>query len=161
GTVWASGDGGTILLPQNGLSPDPELAAYNTSTGIGYLTPVRINMSTISMSRDGSVVMFDSGNVYDRYFGLLGNIGWSLRFLVSPDGTRAYAYIMNSYTGDPEGVDVYDLTTPVGSGFKKLTRLPLSPTILAPGAYGVALGISPDGKTLFVWATAKMVAIPL
>lgn len=158
--VTASADGSTVLLPQNGLSPAPQVASYNPSTGTGSLMAASMNLSVIAMSRDGGT-MLASGNVYDRFFGLLGTLPYSSVNVVSPDGTRAYSYVMNSSTGNPVGIDVYDLTTRSGAGFARLGQIPLPASLRAPGAYAMAMTISLDGRTLFVWASAGLAVLPL
>lgn len=155
-----SGDGSVMLVPQCCLSPAPQMMGYNPTTGQSYSTSVfTASTTSISLNRDGSRMMFNDGKIYNSSFIAQGNLGWHSNFVVSPDGTRAYCYVIDS--AGAKQIDVYDITTPVAGAYAKVATYPLSNTIKGTGSANIALGISGDGKSLFVWAFAALVVIPL
>ncbi len=93
------------------------------------------------------------GIAYNRQFQVVGSGGINLsRPAVSPDGTRGYGV---SPGENPALLHTFDLT---GSG--TFTELPTIPLPDMPGER-LVVGISSDGRTVFVASDVNFIVQPL
>jgi hypothetical protein len=119
----------------------------------------------LSVDRTGSIAILTSSElssnqvttVYDSSLaaqGVLPDGSHDLRgFVVSPDGTRAYAYYSGTGT-----IRKFDLTSPSGGGFAEIgpgTSVPDS-----PGTFFNDMTISTDGGTLFLAGNQRVIIMP-
>jgi hypothetical protein len=131
-------------LNQNSVAPAISVytpANSTTSTTRIVLSGTDVNSATVT-------------NVYDANYNLLGTLpNTTLAVVVKPDATRAY-----TFDSTASQVLSFDLTaSPAGGAFPQVG----SGTTLAgnPGT-GVRMAISPDGGTLFLAGSSRIVVQP-
>jgi len=133
-------------------------AATWTATGIHLLTD-----APPALDRTGSRMVLNRTAVYDGSCQHLGDLPATTNGVVlSPDGTRAYAY-------DQSGLLLtYDISAAAASG--SYTALGTGITLIAdPGLVSnmlyvdapVFMAITPDGKTVFIAGTQAVVVQPV
>jgi len=165
GNTGASADGSRVLLANPfavGNTDDILLldttAATWTATGIHLLTD-----APPALDRTGSRMVLNRTAVYDGSYQHLGDLPATTNGVVlSPDGTRAYAY-------DQSGLLLtYDISAAAASG--SYTALGTGITLIAdPGLVSnmlyvdapVFMAITPDGKTVFIAGTQAVVVQPV
>jgi hypothetical protein len=156
--VSASGDGSTLILP-NTVSSANTLYYYNSGKqNISGTAATTTSSNMVSINRTGSrsVVRIALAQyaVYDSTFNSLGLLPALDAAVISPTGDIAYTYVSSDNT-----IHKYDLNSPNGSGgFTEVG----SGTVLAdfPGT-GVAMTISPDGGTLFLAGSLRVLIAPV
>jgi hypothetical protein len=123
----ASGDGDTLVLPTSEpLAPGFEKPLFTYDASLGTLTQravLNTGTENASVSRDGSrFILVNAPNsaqqvttVYNASFTALGTLPADLRgFVISPDGSTAYAYFSGSGL-----VRKFDLNHPNGWRFQE------------------------------------------
>lgn len=168
GNIGASADGSRLLLANQfqDISADNVLSLNTssrtlTATGIHLLTaaPPQLN-------RTASRIVLQNTRVYDGSYALLGNLPATTDAVVlSPDGTRAYAFER------PARLRAYDLTVQLPSASDEFPQLgssitlPQSPGIpTTPPLYNGFAGmmaITPDGRTVFIAGSDYVVVQPV
>jgi hypothetical protein len=157
GTVGASIDGSRVLLASSPAAPvGSHLYEYNASTGTLTDTGVALVASDISMDRRGARILVKAGGfaVYSGTLQLLGSLPASaLAAVLSPDGTRVYAYDSN------QKLRAYDVS---GTAVSPLGTAPWSATGSAGDTLRrTVMTISPDGRTLFVAGSDALLIEPI
>jgi hypothetical protein len=165
GNLGMSGDGSrAILLNQFPEFSTDDVLTLNTDSGVA--TPSGIHMFTgkpPALSRDGSRMVLDRTQVRDGSFNALGNLPSTTDGVVlSPDGTRAYAY-------DHSGKFItYDLTAPTVVGVFPPLGSPVT-LVGDPGPMSttpafsdeiVMMTITPDGKAVFIAGDKAIIVQP-
>jgi DNA-binding beta-propeller fold protein YncE len=116
----------------------------------------------ISVDRDGSRVILNDANVYDRAFRSTGNVPSQGPFatLISHDGSRAF--VCQSYYIQPR-VDVYDLNGPLqpGAMYPLIESIPLPDPPSDPDAYAMAMTSTPDDTVLFIAGANRLLVVPV
>ena len=116
----------------------------------------------ISVDRDGSRVILNDANVYDRAFRSTGNVQSQGPFatLISHDGSRAF--VCQSYYIQPR-VDVYDLNGPLqpGAMYPLIESIPLPDPPSDPDAYAMAMTSTPDDTVLFIAGANRLLVVPV
>lgn len=167
-TLTSSLDGSRVFLNINWYNYPASY--YNASSG-GLIETTTVTQGAeygVSVDRTGSkIITNDTANsevaVYDGDINALGVLpplsglvasSRATTFAISPDGTRAYAYL-----GDTQFLHVLDLTASDGSnGFLEIgsaTFIPDGPTWITK------MIISPDGGTLFLAGSDRLIVIPV
>jgi hypothetical protein len=169
GTVGASGDGSKLLIPNQFLVPPHTDDVYSLNTTTGAATPTGLQLLTPSgvapsLNRDGSRIVLDKTHVYDGQYNPLGDLPTSTDAVVlSPDGTRAYAF---DHSGT---MKTYDLTGALVAGiYPQLSATTLAgdpgpASTITPALYSnavVAMTITPDGRTVFIAGSKGVVVQP-
>jgi hypothetical protein len=155
-----SADGSRLVLPQNGLSPAPQVFLYNASTSTLGATSLALNASFPALNRQASRILLGGFSIYDAGFQLLGGIGGSSpeSQTLSPDGTRAYA--ADRISGGllvPTRLRTFDLTaTPVSGQFPEIG----TGTSLPSDTGRSVITVSPDGGTVFIAGSDGIVVVP-
>ncbi len=139
----------SVALNQNLVAPAVSVyTPANSTTGTAYTSTTHIVLSGTDVN-NASVV-----NVYDASYNLLGTLpSTTLAVVVKPDATRAY-----TFDSIASQVLSFDLTaSPAGGAFPQVG----SGTTLSgnPGT-GVRMAISPDGGTLFLAGSNRIVVQP-
>lgn len=156
-----SGDGSRIYA--RGGSSRAGFVIYDALSGTTSDVSTSVLASyAISLDRDGSRVILDDRNVYDRAFRSTGNVPYHGPFatLISHDGGRAFIY-----AGDQQQprVEVYDLNGPLQPG----AMYPLIATIALPDAvnganeYAMTVTSTPDDAVLFISGASKLLVVPI
>jgi hypothetical protein len=155
-----SADGSRLVLPQNGLSPAPQVFLYNASTSALGATSLALNASFPALNRQASRILLGGFSIYDAGFQLLGGIGGSSpdSQTLSPDGTRAYA--ADRISGGllvPTRLRTFDLSgTPVSGQFPEIG----TGTNLPSDTGRSVITVSPDGGTVFIAGSDGIVVVP-
>lgn len=168
GGVGATGDGRRVVVVSFGLSPNPPLGWYDASAGAFVSSAIQLGANWIAADRTGdrvfalndfySYVPSYTNGVYDAAGTLLGRLSPSTaRAVLSPDGTRAYAYDTSLK------IRTYDLTAAPAAGvFPELGAAGGVLPATSPGAHaGVRMAIAADGRTLFLAGNGGFVVHPL
>ena len=152
-TPVSSMDGSRILVGQNGISPPLKLYYFDTSLSqfVQALPDLTVNRMTYDRTGSNSII---DGTVFDRQFQTLGSAPINLSHsAISPDGTRGYGVDPDA----PTVLHTYDLASPNGSGFTELAPITLPDS---PGEQ-IVLGVTPDGKTVFISGDARFIVQPV
>jgi len=151
----SSMDGSRILVGQNGITGPLKLFYFDTSLSLFVQAFPDRPASRMSYDRTGSNSIID-GTVFDRQFQALGSNPFQLNAsMISPDGTRGYGVDAGE---NPAVLHTFDLTSQNGTGgFIELAPIPLADL---PGQQ-IELGITPDGKTVFISGDAKFIVQPV
>jgi hypothetical protein len=170
--TFAPADGSRVILPSFTLfQPGDPLTTFNPSDGTLATTSVTtLNLGSASLSRTGSrIALIDKAllagqltTVYDSSFNALGTLPDTLPgpvpltgVVISPDGTKAYAY----YPSPSNVIRKFDLNSPNGSGgFTEIGSFTSVPD--SPGTNLIEMTISPDGGTLFLAGSVKVIVMP-
>jgi hypothetical protein len=165
-TIVASGDGDTLVLPTSEpLAPGFEKPLFTYDASLGTLTQravLNTGTENASVSRDGSrFILVNAPNsaqqvttVYNASFTALGNLPADLRgFVISPDGSTAYAYFSGSGL-----VRKFDLNDPDGMG--GFVEVGVGVAVSSPGSFFSRIAISPDGGTLFLAGNERLIVVP-
>jgi hypothetical protein len=168
-SIVASGDGSSLILPSyESLIPSAAKPVFTYDASSGALMQ-RATTTTrtehASVDRTGSTFILTTAEfspdqvttVYDSSFaplGILPDSAHDLRgFVVSPDGTKAYAY----YSGTGK-IRKFDLTVPNDGSFLEIGT---GRTIEdSPGTFFNDMTISPDGGTLFIAGNQNVIVVP-
>jgi len=143
-------DGSRVLF---GTGAQPNLYFYDAATAQIASAVQGLVINRLALDRTGTISVVD-GVAYNRTFTILGSGGINLsRAAVSPDGTRGYGVVPADSLGPV--LHTYDLT---GSG--TFTQLPTIPLPDTPGER-LVVGISSDGRTVFVASDTKFIVQPL
>jgi hypothetical protein len=159
--VSASGDGSRLVLPFNDSSGSRNIVLY--ASGDRSQTEVSAATSSTtqaSQSRTGSRVILTSfagtpsqvTAVYDDSFNILGTLPNDLQgVVISPDGSKAYAYF--SATGTIREFDLNGTGgfTEIGTG---------TPVASVPGTGFQQMALSPDGGSLFMAGNQNFIVMP-
>jgi hypothetical protein len=157
GTVGASLDGSRVLLASSAGGPaGSHVYEYNASAGVLADTGLALTASDITMDRRGSRILMTDGDidVYSGTFQQLGSLpAGTLAAVLSPDGTRVYAFDSN------EQLRAYDVS---GAAVAPLGTGPWN----ANGSAGdtqrrTVMTISPDGQTLFIAGSGAFLVEPI
>ena len=145
-------DGSRILV-----GTDSPSNLYDCDTSLAQMVPVVPGLSAnrLAYDRTGTNSLVD-GVAYNRQFQVLGTGGINLsRPAISPDGTRGYGVVPGE---NPSILRTYDLTSPTNGAFNEI-----GPPITLPDVPGdfLVLGITPDGRTVFVSGEKNFVVQPL
>jgi hypothetical protein len=153
----ASADGSRILFGQNGTSGPLKLYYYDTTLAQFVVALPDLTVNRMSYARDASTAIID-GAVFDRDFQIRGIATDLLVSVISPDGTRGYGFVD---AGTPEGrtLHTYDVTKGTSNGGLEEAAPPISIPD-APGDFAT-LGITDDGKTVFVSGEANFIVQPV
>ncbi|MDD5058140.1 MAG: IPT/TIG domain-containing protein [Sideroxydans sp.] len=156
--VSASGDGSRLILPNTVSSSN---ALYYYDSGNQNITSTSVmttysNMVSVNRTGSRSIVLVASGQyaVYDSAFNNIGALPTLDAAVISASGNTAYTYVSSN-----NAIHKYDLNIPNGSGgFTEIG----SGTVLAdsPGT-GIAMTISPDGGTLFLAGSLRVLIVPV
>lgn len=160
--MTANGVGAYLIQGDPSLTADVAAARY-TTTGNGTIqnntfsqavTVLRQNTVPPAISRNGNRLVLNGQRVYDGSEAFLGTLpATTAAVVLKPDGTRAYAY-------DPTagGIFVYDISVDRDeAAYAALGAV--VPVVGDPGS-GVRMTITPDGGTLFVAGSARVVVQP-
>lgn len=158
GTPAMAANGTNAVVSQGDptLTADVVVYAYTSATNSLTATTESLRQNTIppAISRAANRVALNGLRIYDGSFAFLGTVPNTTAALVfKPDGTRLYAY--DTASG---GILVYDTSvdkdeaayTPVGA----VTPLPADP------GSSPRITISPDGGTLFLAGSTRIVVMP-
>jgi hypothetical protein len=166
-TIVASGDGDTLVLPTF-ESLDPAFAkpvfTHDSSNGtLAQTAATTTSTEHVSVSRNGSRIIlttaersaFQVTTVYDSSFSVLGVLPDSshdLRgFVISPDGTKAYAYYTGTGLIRKFNLPAVGGVVEVGGG---------TAVTSSPGSNFNAMTISADGGTLFLAGDERLIIMP-
>jgi hypothetical protein len=165
-TIVASGDGDSLVLPTfESLAPTFEKPLFTYDASVGTLTQravLNTGTENASVSRDGSrFILVNAPNsaqqvttVYNASFTALGNLPADLTgFVISPDGSTAYAYFSGSGL-----VRKFDLNDPDGMG--GFVEVGVGVAVSSPGSFFSRMAISPDGGTLFLAGNERLIVVP-
>ena len=168
-SIVASGDGSLLVLPTfEPLAPGFEKALFFYSASTGTLTQHFVRTSGtghVSVSRDGSRIILVSfpnsaiqvTTVYDSSFTKLGNLPDGLAgFVISPDGSTAYAYFPSSASSG--FIRKFNLTAPNGTG--GFAEVGAGVAVSSPGPFFSAMAITPDGGTVFLAGRQAVIVQP-
>jgi hypothetical protein len=167
GNLGISGDGSRAVL----LNQFPEFSTDDVQTinlDSGATTPTGLHLLTGKppmLSRDGSKMVLDRTQVRDGDFNLLGNLPATTDAVVlSPDGTRAYAYDHSGkfITYDLTAAPVADIYPPLGSPVTLAGDPGPTTTGSAPlfSDEIVMMTITPDGSAVFIVGNKGIVVQP-
>ena len=148
----SSMDGSHILI---GTGSPSNLYYFDTS--LAQMVPAVPGLATnrLAYDRAGTNSLVD-GTAYNRQFQVLGTGGINLsRAAISPDGTRGYGVVPGE---NPPILRTYNLTNPVGGVFSEIGAGITLPDL--PGEF-LAMGITPDGRTVFVSGEKNFIVQPL
>lgn len=162
--IAGSADGDTLVMTSPAGSIGQGVVTYDASNGTTTQRTAQTstnccNNDLVSISRDGSRILLittlngvDRAVLYDASFAVLGRLPTGLNgFVVTPDGSAAYAY----YPGTTS-VRKFDLNTPDGSGgFAEIG----SAVVSLPAGSATAMAISPDGGALFLANDHQVIAL--
>jgi hypothetical protein len=169
--TFAPADGSSVILPSftSFLSGDP-LSIFNPGDGTLATTSLVTQQAELaSLSRTGSRIALTNKvftqqqltTVYDNSFTALGTLPDSplgpstlAGVVISPDGSTAYAY----FSGSPGTVRKFDLNSPSNGGFTEIGSGTAPPDF--PGTNLIEMTISPDGGTLFLAGSQKVIVMP-
>jgi len=153
--IAGSADGDTLVMTSPAGSIGQGVVTYDASNGTTTQRTAQTSTNCctndlVSISRNGSRILLisplngvDRAVLYDASFAVLGRLPTGLNgFVVTPDGSAAYAY----YPGTT-AVRKFDLNTPDGSG--GFTQMG-SAVVSLPAGSSTAMAISPDGGALFL-----------
>ncbi|WP_293389428.1 hypothetical protein [Nevskia sp.] len=159
GLTGGAADGSRIYIGSNGVSPAQPVSFFNTFGGTLAATGTNNNLFAVSVSRDASRVILQQTSVYSAGLILLGNIPTTGSSVVSPDGTRAYAFANASGST----LEIYDLTAPLAAGanYPLLRSIALADDPGSTSLPGVVLAVSADGKTVFISGSNKILVVPV
>ena len=165
-TIAASGDGSLLVLPTfESLAPGFEKPVFTYDASTGTLTQRAVTTSgteNVSVSRDGSRIILVSfpnsasqtTTVYDGSFTALGTLPAGLAgFVISPDGSTAYAYFPSSGL-----IRKFNLNSPNGTG--GFTEVGGGVAITSPGTFFSSMAITPDGGTVFLAGRQNVIVQP-
>jgi IPT/TIG domain-containing protein len=151
----ASADGSRAVFLQGGLSPPQNVFQYTASNST--LSAVSLPLAQVSrgpvLDRRATRIMLNGSLVYDANFQQQGKIPGSLAVVLSPNGSKAYAYSSGTllHTYDLDGtLDMNGFFPEIATG-----------TALAgePGSNPV-MTMSPDGGSLFIAGADAVVVVP-
>jgi hypothetical protein len=153
----ANGAGAMVVQGDPTLTSDVATYVYSSaghafsSTGTPTL---RQNTIAPAVNRSFSRVVLNGTKVYDGNFSLLGTLpDTTTAVVLRPDGNRAYAY--DSAAG---GILVYDIS--VDRDEAAYTALGAVTPLAADPGTGLQMTITPDGGTLFVGGSLRIVVQP-
>ncbi len=160
-TPAMAGNGIAAVVVQGDPTLTSDVASYvyssasHTYTSSNPATPtLRQNTVAPAVNRSFTRVVLNGTKVYDGSFALLGTLPTTTTAVaIKSDGSRAYAY-------DPTagGILVYDIS--VDRDEAAYTALgPVTPLPADPGS-GVQMIVTPDGGTLFVGGSLRIVVQP-
>lgn len=163
GNIGSSMDGSRVLILNQFVEfASDDVFSLNTSTGATM--PTGIHLLTAAhpkFDRNGSRMVLNRTNVYDGYMHL-GNLPSTTDAVVlSPDGTRAFAY-------DRSGeLITYDLVSaPISGVFQQigpaiaLAGDPGRSSLPGPYTESILMTISPDGGAVFIAGTDAVIVQP-
>ena len=130
---------------------------YYFDTSLARMIPAVPGFGTnrLAYDRTGTNSLID-GTAYNRQFQVLGTGGINLSHAaISPDGTRGYGVVPGE---NPSILRTYDLTNPIGGVFSEIGTGITLPDL--PGEF-LAIGITPDGRTVFVSGEKNFIVQPL
>lgn len=171
GLVAGSADGSRLLFADDN-SADLRLFEYNAGTNTAFVAQPPRRLSSAMLNRNGSRALLGeySGNLelFDRDWQLLGQLPTKYypgtgptptttrEAILAPDGTTAYTY---TWGGE---LRRFDLTLPAVNGLLQPDADPV-PLGASPNStdYGVAMAMTPDGRTLFIAGDVQVVVVPL
>jgi hypothetical protein len=151
-----NGGGAVIVQGDPTLTSDVPIYQYTTSTNTllanGQVT--RQNAVPPTIDRTFSRFVLNGRRVYDGAFAFLGTLpDTTTAAVLRPNGTRTYAY--DATAG---GILVYDTSaTRDGAAYTALGAV--TPLPADPGT-GVRMAITPDGGTLFIAGSLRIVVMP-
>ena len=184
GSPWfeASRNGERLMVvPGSSGSPAPLLRMVDTSVGEWHSNPAGLTVffySLNGMDDSGNRVLV-LGNLFTGDFDYIGtpalpDAGWNVSAAVlAPDGKRLYVYALppdwnNSASSSLPRVYTFDAqTAPTSAQLTLLSRTDLTdyPTCRLDSyeaeCFRPMMAIAPDGKTLFVAGSVKLLALPL
>jgi hypothetical protein len=161
--AFASADGNTVVLAYfSSDAADSRVYIYDASSGaLSARSPTTIASfpqtyaGAGSTSANGSrTILYNAGSptriaLYDAQFNVLGALpDGAAPFVISPDGSSAYAYNAASGSVLKFGIS--------GGGAAETGRSVVAP----PGTQMTEMTISPDGGTLFLAGTTSVVIAP-
>jgi hypothetical protein len=170
--TFAPADGSRVILPSfTSFLPGDPLTTFNPSDGtLATTSVVTLQLGLASLSRTGSRIALTNKaftqqqltTVYDgSSFAALGTLPDSplgpstlAGVVISPDGSTAYAY----FSGSPGTVRKFDLNSPSNGGFTEIGSGTAAPDF--PGTNLIEMTISPDGGTLFLAGSQKVIVMP-
>jgi hypothetical protein len=152
----ANGTGAYLIQGDPSLTADVAAAKYTTSNNSisTAITSLRQNAIPPAISRTGNRLVLNGTRVYDGSEALLGTLSATTAAVVlKPDGSRAYVY-------DPAagGILVYDVSV----DRDEAAYVALGAVVPLAGDPGSnpQMTISPDGGTLFLAGSARIVVQP-
>jgi hypothetical protein len=179
-----SRDGERLVIPQGSSGAFPPGLYMDAVDSVLRVNPAGLGLTyRMSLSDDGDRFVYDSYEVRDRYFALVGRVGtlprvtgepqyYPIATQLSPDGARLYvASFPDSlpYLGYPARVFVLDSSTrqqtaadlPV-LGYVNLSAYPwCNDWQTNPNCDRVAhTAISPDGNNLYIAGNVNFVVVP-
>jgi hypothetical protein len=152
----ANGASAIVIQGDPTLTSDTAVYSYTTSTNqlttIGQ--PLRQNTAPPVVSRNSNRIVLNALRVFDVNLTLLGTLPSTTNAVVlKPDGNRAYAY--DSTAG---GILIYD--TSVDRDEAAYVALGAATPLGADPGSNVRIAITPDGGTLFVAGSSRIVVLP-
>jgi hypothetical protein len=145
-------DGSRILAGASGITLPVTLFYFDTSLSQFVQAAPDLSGSRMSYDRTGSISIVDPV-VLDRQFNTLGVVQNLRQSVISPDGTRGYGVDPNQ----PTVLHTYDLTSPDAGGFIELAPI----TFPASPGLAISLGITHDGKTVFISGESNFIVQPV
>jgi hypothetical protein len=158
GTPAMAALGTTAVIVQGDPTLTSDVAIYQytaSSNSLAANTQVtRQNGVPPTVDRTFSRFVLNGRRVYDGAFGFLGTLPDTTNAVVlKPNGTRAYAY--DATAG---GILIYD--TSVDREEAAYTALGAATPLAADPGTGARMTITPDGGTLFVAGSLRIVVLP-
>lgn len=158
-----TGDGSrAVITYANSLTGSDNVYTYDAETAAFTSVPLALSGTASGITRTGALTLFNHTDVYDPSFSLLGKVPFyddgrsctTSEAVISPDGTRAYAYCTYGTNGR---IYTYDLTAAtVGGDYPAIGSYLAAPYLISNN-----MSISHDGKVLFLVGTTKMTVVPV
>jgi hypothetical protein len=160
----------SVAVLSSGDGSSDTLASYDASSGAVTESTTAVATSTAVTDQSGRRYIFADSSVYDfdkttGTFTFRGNLSTGAGIIrcasaLSPDGTKAYLYSINSNLVGQ--IHMYDISAPAVGGVytSSTTGFPID-LADSPGSLGARMAISLDGRTAFVVAINGLVIQPL
>jgi hypothetical protein len=155
GQIASSADGSSVLLGSwygGGLR---YITRYDSNTNQLQDTSFLYSLQAIAINRDGSRILLNQAEVYDKNFNLIGTLPGTTRMgALSPTMLRAYTY-------DASGtIRTFDISSAVAGSFAEVAA-PIPVTSDPGSVYGNNMIVTLDGKAIFLAGSARLLLIPL
>jgi hypothetical protein len=157
-TPAVSANGTSAIFVQGHSSASNNLPVYLFTTGNGQfeVTAASLHQNTVMpvVDRSGSRAVLNGTQVRGVQFGLFGTLATSTAAVaLKSDGTRAYAY-------DPTAGGIVTYNTSADNEEDPYPAVGTTTPIAGDPGSGVKMTISPDGRTLFLAGSARIVVQP-
>jgi len=157
-TPAMTANGASAIVIQGDPTLTSDVAVFSYTTATNQLTtigqPLRQNTAPPVVSRNSNRIVLNATRVFDVNLSPLGTLASTTNAVVlKPDGTRAYAY--DATAG---GILIYDIS--VDREEAAYVALGAATPLGADPGSNVRIAITPDGGTLFVAGSSRIVVLP-